>query len=87
MPRETENFLANLRLVCEPYGSITRLAKRAEVSAVTIHKVLAEKQVPSLVISERIAHAAGLQLRSMLLDPVEFEEILNQKTLKTNKSA
>ena len=70
------SFAANLRLVCEQQGSITRICREVRINRQQFNKYLSGKHMPSAANIRRIANHFGLSPEVLLSDHDSFRALV-----------
>lgn len=78
---ETSNFRSNLKVLCQGYGTVSKLAEHLGITRVSASQLVNGHTSISIEQGETIANYFGFSLKQMLLPPEKFSIIATETAL------
>jgi transcriptional regulator with XRE-family HTH domain len=72
---ETDNFRANVKLLCQGYGTVSSLAAHLGIERSSTSRIVNGHATPTILQAEAIAQYFGYSLKQLLLPPEKFSKI------------
>jgi transcriptional regulator with XRE-family HTH domain len=76
MTKETENFGANLRFLCERHGSISNICRKIKINRQQFNKYLSGLHLPSVQNQRLVANHFGISASILSIEPEEFRMLM-----------